>query len=752
MGNSAIWRRLAKSIGVFSIALITFLAIGFSLNDRLFVGNRGADSWIRTLAEFPILLEELTYDRREALLYKHKSVDPDIVMLAIDDTSIHKIGRFPWTRTVWGKVLDRLAHFQTKVVAFDVVLSEPERFCAAPSPDQELAKAITNFQKDGRSVVIAFGFTDDPNSAAKEIPMELQASAATGQVLSPIDSPLPFVNYTTLPVPELLATFPKLGHISSLASSDGVFRRVPILLPAVTEKSVDVIPTLALAAYQAWADAGEKKTTASFNLDGAHGVFDLLLTDANEKKASVELGEFGELRLRFRGGMDKFKTISVLDLLQSPENDPKMLDLLRGKTVFIGSTAFAAHDIRHTPVDAALPGVYMHANVFSMLRDRLFTKPARDSLFMSLGFFVVALPTLLLIMLTPWPLLHFVSVFGLIFACFWIDYKFFLGDGYMIALGTITIGLLASYSWITLFEFIASVLERRQIRSTFQRYVAPSIVKQMLAHPELLKVGGTKRNVSMMFSDVRDFTSISEKLSPQDLATLLNRYMGRMTEILFDTQGTLDKYIGDAIVGFWGAPVDVPGHPDCAVRGGLAMVEALPIVNAEFQKLGFPQISIGIGINSGEVSVGNMGSDRIFQYTALGDHMNLASRLEGLTKNYGVQLLVSEFTIESLTEKTFVYRPIDRVRVKGKAKAVGIFEILHHSHPLLQQAGGHTRFTQAFELYQTKQFESALRAFEALEADFPEDKPTQIHIQNCRSFIASPPQENWDGATTFKTK
>ena len=211
----------------------------------------------------------------------------------------------------------------------------------------------------------------------------------------------------------------------------------------------------------------------------------------------------------------------------------------------------------------------------------------------------------------------------------------------------------------------------------------------MLANPDLVKVGGEKKNITVFFSDVRDFTSISEKLTPEELSSCLNQYMGVMTDIIFKTSGTLDKYIGDAIVAFWGAPLVVENHAYKAVKAAIEMIEVLPSINESFREQGFPEFKHGIGLNTGDCSVGNMGSDTIFQYTALGDSMNLGARLESLCKYYGVQLNISEFTKDAIPpelQKNLTFRILDKVRVKGKEEAVTIYEVLHPSHPFMKDS------------------------------------------------------------------
>ena len=314
---------------------------------------------------------------------------------------------------------------------------------------------------------------------------------------------------------------------------------------------------------------------------------------------------------------------------------------------------------------------------------------------------------------------------------------------------------ISSYGWNTFINFYLTSKEKHKIRGAFSRYVAPAIVNQMLSNPDKLKVGGEKRNITCIFSDVRDFTSISEKLTPHQLSTALNQYMGEMTDILFDTFGTLDKYIGDALVGYWNAPIDVPDHPYHAVRGALKMIESLPKINKHFEEQGFPNFKIGIGLNTGDCSLGNMGSNKIFSYTALGDNMNLGSRLEGLCKFYGAQCIISEYTYNSLNDKQkseFVFRELDFVRVKGKEQPLRIFELLPSAHPYNKDSQSLNQYNQAYQLYLKANFKEALEILTQLHEKYPDDKSTKRLKETCQEYIKMPPPPDWDGVTVYKEK
>jgi adenylate cyclase len=260
----------------------------------------------------------------------------------------------------------------------------------------------------------------------------------------------------------------------------------------------------------------------------------------------------------------------------------------------------------------------------------------------------------------------------------------------------------------------------------------------MLKDPDKLHVGGTKMDITCLFSDVRDFTKISEGLSATELAHSLNLYMGAMTDIVFDTKGTLDKYIGDAVVALWGAPLPIGNHAQHAVEAAIQMMNALPAINEEFKKLGRPLFNIGIGLNSGECSVGNMGSSRIFSYTALGDNMNLGARLESLCKHYGGQILISDMTLERLDLTNIKTRFIDKVIVKGKTTAVGVHEVLHDNHWMIKDPESLEFYQMAHKLFQQKQFEAAMNIFKQLMIANEEDKPSKRLHDLCKKYFEQP--------------
>jgi len=686
--------------------------------------------------------ESRFYDLRMKLTMDPKAYDDRLVLAAIDDKSISDVGTWPFPRSIWTELLDKLDAYGAKVVAFDVFFSEASLACSQDTPDQELANAIRRFQSDPHQKVILPYSLAGADDAYKEIPpimynfiMDTRQQQGNQLLHSQIGK-------RVFPIDLLTETEAGLGIIQTREDPDGIFRHYPLL--ANVEELY--FPSFSLLAYQYYTN-----DRPVFNM-----------TSMADPKLKVETGELslnilGESKVRWIGDTDNFPFVSISDILKADSDDSYMQKTLKDKIIFIGSTAFGAHDLRHTPVDSKLPGVYFHMNMTQMLLDGNFFRPVAQSTKYSWFMLFGATTLMILIMLLNNPVLDLFSMASITIGLFLLDTFYLLPHGYEIKLFFCLFSVVACYSWSTFLEFYATSKEKDQIRGTFSSFVAPAIVDQMLKNPELAKVGGEKKNITVFFSDIRDFTSISERLTPDELSISLNQYMGVMTDIIFDNYGTLDKYIGDAIVAFWGAPVGMPSHEHAyhAVKSGIKMIEALPAVNARFKEQGFPELEHGIGLNTGDCSVGNMGSDKIFSYTALGDNMNLGARIESLCKYYGVQLNVSEYTIAALTEEQkaeFKYRILDKVRVKGKEHPVTIYEVFHSTHPFYIDEQAHKDYKRAFEHYLAQEFEQAADIFRELSKKYPQDKSSARMLNACEEFIKFPPPPDWDGVFTHTSK
>lgn len=686
------------------------------------------------LLDYTISFENRFYDFRMKAQLNPNFKSQEIVLVKIDDYSLQKLGVWPIPRTEHAKMIDKLRVFGAKVVALDILYPEKSPQMGNVSPDEVLAESFKNFQTAGGRVFLAYTLASNEGEVLAEPPLEMLNDAILTRNSPEVDMNPKKINRYTFPIQQFIETEAGLGNITALEDRDGIFRHYQLVA------NIDTIyyGSLALNAYEAFTE--QKKTINVFA--DATGELEL-----NGKK--MEIGRGGDVKIRYVGDEQQFDSVSLYDLITAPDDDQKMRSILGGKMVFVGSTALGAHDLRPSPINSKMPGVYSHMNMGHMLLHQYFYQNSNNSVKYSLIFLVLGMILFLGVQRMGNPFLDALVVILVVTSSYLVDVYYFLPNGYELKLFYCFFCFIACYSWNTFLKFYESNKEKKQIRGTFARYVAPTIVDEMLKDPEKLHVGGTKMDITCLFSDVRDFTSISEGLTATELAHSLNLYMGQMTDIVFDTKGTLDKYIGDAIVAIWGAPLEIGNHAQHAVEGAIKMMTVLPSINEEFVKLGRPIFNVGIGLNSGECSVGNMGSDRIFSYTALGDNMNLGARLEGLCKYYGTQILISEMTLERLDLTHIKTRPIDKVIVKGKTTPVGIHEVLHPLHWMSKDPESLNFYLTAYHLFQNRDFAGAMNIFGQLLMANEKDKPSKRFHDLCKKYVEHPEmvKDNFDVTT-----
>ncbi len=723
-----------RYLGVAFITLFCTLSMFFS-----FIERDIQDPGIKKAIAYSSFFENRFFDYRANKIIKDNEINQQITLVEIDDESMQAVGTYPFPRTVYADFLNRLTEYGAKTVVFDVLFPEKALACETGynNPDNIFARAITNFQNTpGRNVILPYSVADHPSGGFKELPEDLFNFIMDTQQAGEVGLKKEYVSNETFPIKALREASPGLGTLNHIEDSDGVFRHYHV---ASNFDSL-YLPSIGLLGFQNFREVTPKLI---INIDGSAQLI------AGESK--IPVNNQGELKIRYHGGVDKFESIGLYQVLKPNPDKEKLTKLLHNRIIFLGSTALGAHDLRNTPVDAKLPGVYFHMNLVHMLDNAYYFKPVEDSIYYSLLFLAIGTIILLILQRFDKPLLDVLGVVVVVSATLYLDAHYFIPKGYEIRIFFTLNSFILQYVWDTFLNFYQSNKDKKQIKGAFSRYVSPAVVNEMLQDPENLKVGGTRQDITCMFSDVRDFTSISENLSAEDLGNCLNQYMGKMTDLVFEYQGTLDKYIGDAVVALWGAPVPFDNHPQKAVEAAIAMINLMPEINASFEEQGFPEFRVGIGLNSGECSVGNMGSDSIFSYTALGDNMNLGARIEGMCKPYGAQILVSEYTFARLDQDAIICRPVDKVRVKGKTKPVELYEVFHETHPYLLNKEDYHDYIKAYRLYHQREFEEALVIFDKLHQKH-QDVPTQRLKGYCEEFIANPPEDSWDGVITFTTK
>jgi len=642
--------------------------------------------------------------------------DERVVIVAIDNKSIKEIGRWPWSRVTTARLIRKTAEASPRVIALDIVFSEPE----TPAADGELARSIA----DAGNVILGHFFRHEPQPVTPRARELLDATALWNVTVAPGTKTVPITSFPH--VDATIETIAPAGidaaFFNQIPDPDGVYRRslLTILHDGKLHASLGL---KGVALYQ----GGE----IEMGLDRGG------ITSLSAGGITIPAHPDGTLPIPWYGPGGTIRTVSAADVMAG-RVDPS---LLADRLVFIGFTEKGIYDLRATPFDPAFPGVEIHATVASAILSGRFivdTPPIRRVETLMVWGLPLLLSLLLSLVRSGWQggILLLVTAGGygvadfLLFDRLLID----LSPGFPVA------SLLLSFVGCELYRNLVSEREGRYLQRAFSSYVSPELVNELVKNPERLRLGGEKRTISVLFSDIRGFTTLSESLPPEQLVTILNRYLTPMTRIVMQEKGMLDKYIGDAIMAIFNAPLDIDRHADHACRGALAMIDELEALNGEFGREGLPRLAIGIGIHTGEAVVGNMGAENRFDYTAIGDTVNLASRLEGMTKLYGVSVIISEGTRLAL-QSPFHTRELDLVRVKGKSQPVAIHELRHDPYP------DPDRWGQGLDAWRRGEFERALSLFEGL----PDDHVVRLYRTRCRELILSPPA-TWDGVYTATQK
>jgi adenylate cyclase len=488
---------------------------------------------------------------------------------------------------------------------------------------------------------------------------------------------------------------------------------------------------------------------------GVHAIFEEGTANIGD---ALEWLRIGKLRIPvdenisalvpYRGRQGSFPYFSASDVLHGKVK-PQDLD---GAVVLVGTTAPGLMDLRSTPVGAVYPGVEIHANLIAGILDRnIKEKPA-----FILGAEIAEMLLLGLLLAVALPLLSPIraslTAIGAMLLVIAINLALWQYANTVMPLAATVLMIAVMFMLSMSYGFFVESRAKRQITGLFGQYVPPELVDEMSEDPEKFTMEGESREMSVLFSDVRGFTTISEGLTPKQLTRLMNEYMTPMTRIIHKHRGTIDKYIGDAIMAFWGAPLSDPDHARHSLLAALEMQQSLAVLREQFKAEGWPEIRIGVGINSGTMSVGNMGSEFRMAYTVMGDAVNLASRLESLTKQYGVGIIIGEKTQQALA-CDFEFRELDRVKVKGKDEPVAIFEPLGPVGQVDQAVMDELKlFRQAIKLYRAQDWDLAEVQLLNLQKAAPQSLLYQLYLERIAYFRANPPGADWDGVFVFHTK
>jgi len=704
---------------------------------------------------FPLLpkLEGLAYDLRLKLTLP-ESGDPQVVIVDIDETSLQREGRWPWSRDKLAQLTTQLfERYGVRAVGFDVLFPERDlssgvtvldrlaehelksdtRFAAALDRlrpeldfDARFAAAIR-----GRDVVLPIAFPTNEETQG-QLPAPLFSVADIAATPIPIQ---PEPGYVTC-LPELAEAAAASGHIDPFFDPDNLVRRVPML----KRYGGGFFPALSLAMVQTVVEA--RKVKPHFDKEGALDALDV-------GGLVVPVDYLGTALIPFRGKSRSFAYVPATKVLDGSLGGSEG-SALRGAIALVGTSAKALGDLRPTPLEPDFPGVEIHANLIAgMLNGDIRSIPAGANAIEAL---VMVASGLLALFAVPYrrPLLNALGVIGIAAAVVALNLALWMHWDYVIPVAATLLMLAVLFAWNMLAGFLREGAAIRKLSSMFGEYVPPERVAQMRESGEPFSMEGVSRKLTVLFSDVRNFTSLSEKLPPRELSAMLNAYLTTMTQIIYDHRhGTIDKYVGDAIMAFWGAPEANPEHARGAVEAAMAMQQRMPGLMKEFAARGWPAFSIGIGINTGTMSIGDMGSKFRKAYTVLGDAVNLAARLEALTKEYGVGIIAGENTAAAV--RSVAWREIDRVRVVGKARTVTIYEPVGSARDA-ELAAELERHHRALALYRARNFDEAEAAFSALAEAHPTTRLYAFFRSRCAAYRQSAPPVDWDGTTAFVTK
>lgn len=679
-------------------------------------------------------------------------------IVAIDEESLKRLGQWPWPRDLIAKIVDRLTADGAVAIAFDVLLAEPDRtgpqallkqwqgrtdmsslgavIAKLPDPDSELAASLAN-----APAVLAFSLNEQPGGGA---PLVKWGIAMAG------DDPVPFLYSlagSTRALPDLEKAAPGYGGVNFRPDRDGIIRRAPFLY-AFQGK---VYPSLAAEALR----VAQRTSTYIVKASNASGE---TAFGARTGLNNVKVGDFivpvdpgGDVPL-YDSGYEAQRFIPAWRIL-APGFDP---NLVAGNIILIGSTAAGLRDFKPTPLDPAAAGIEVHAQILEQIIGKQFLERpdwADGAEMLFLLVFGLALVLLLHPLGALWSaVLTLVAIAG----SFVFSWYAFRNQGLLIDPLYPSMAALAVYLSGSLLGYLRSESERRHVRRSFSMYLAPAVVEELSRHPDRLKLGGELRDVTVMFSDIRDFTRISEQLDPQALTHMLNTVLTPLTAAIQDTKGTIDKYIGDCIMAFWNAPLDDAEHARNSMRAALEMRRALARANEqlaeEARKAGRKviEVGIGIGLNRGPCSVGNMGSVQRFAYSALGDTVNLASRLESLTRSYGVEIIVGEDAAEGISDMALL--EIDRVQVKGRSRPLTIYTLLGATRDAAFDALASAQ-VRMLEAYRRQDWPAAREAIAACRELAPNlEGLYDLFMERVEDYAAASPGADWDGVFIAKSK
>ncbi|XQW85203.1 CHASE2 domain-containing protein [Thalassotalea piscium] len=736
--------------------LITILVISIS-----FISLAGVQKTLQRV-------EGILYDARLLITLpdKTRSFDEKVVIIDIDEKSIAEQGRYPWSRSKISQLVDNLNEAGVVVIAFDIVFSEPENnpvdliieknqqlasplFASIQSlkesvdADKELAVSLSRAE-----VVLGMMFDHhmDENSELNSVKGKRQLE----RVPSSVKSDIPAEQRTSY-IPEYSSMLNNIqvlekqasgtGFINSIPESDGFIRKAPLVI----QRHGQLYPSLALEAARVYSLS--ETITAKNRLNRN----EYWLQGLNFSEQSIPTNEQGQILIPFKGPSKSFEYISATDVLEKRLPQGK----LDGAIAFVGTSAIGLADLRATSVGIQYPGVEVHANVFEgLMHPEVIPTEPDTKLAIEFILLLITGSALSFLMTKKGPMrIFYICTGALIFHLIlnwslWIYFKISLPQ----------FQLLLLIIWLTLYYggvgFIIESYRRKNIKGIFNQYVPPAYINKLLHTKQGVSLKPERREMSVLFADIRDFTQLSENFTPEELSEFMSDYLSTTTGIIFDNLGTIDKYVGDMVMAFWNAPLDDEKHAIHAVQTALAMVKSTKTMTDTFKQRGWPAVNIGVGVSTGDMIVGDMGSIYRKAYTVLGDEVNLGSRIESLTKFYGVSVLISDITYQAITSHGMVCRQIDTIKVKGKQKPVTIYEPIGLSDKCNEQViSAITLHQKGIKAYFSQDWDLAITIFTQLQNTSAfSTKLYDIYIKRINALKGLNQKEAWDGVFIHETK
>ena len=706
-------------------------------------------------------LERFAYDARVRIT-SQGTVDPRIVIVDIDDKTLKEQGQWPLPRDKFAQMMDQLFNlYHVKLVAFDVSFPEADRsqdlalldrLSSGPlQGDQAFLKEAQGvrpqLERDKlfatsiqhRPVVLGYVFyASNQADGERKVGLLSPPAIADAHGQYPLVVFPKVVGYTTN-LPVLAQATASQGFFSNSVDDDGSVRWADQL----QEYDGNVYASLDLAVLQVL----QNNAPVNFGFDG--GEQDMAhLEDIMVGNAVIPVDDQMRALVPYRGPAYSFPYVSATDVIKGTAPAATLKDTV----VYVGTSAPGLNDLRSTPVGNIYPGVEVHANFLSGVFDGRVMN-AHPQYLRGAQVLLLLLVSLLVtwVAMTKSVITGTLAMLGTALVILVGNFALWKYVAVVFPLASPLIFLLLLFVLHTLYGFFVESRGKRHLSRMFSQYIPPELVEEMDSRKETASMESESRELTVMFADVRDFTSISEAMQPKDLSQLMNEYLTPMTHLIHTHRGTIDKYMGDAIMAFWGAPLHYPEHAHYAVENALDMTTKLKELNESFKQRGWPELRIGVGLTTGVMSVGDMGSQFRRAYTVMGDAVNLSSRLEGLTKEYKVQIICSEMTKDAAPD--FTYLELDRVRVKGKEKPVAIYEPLGKTDAVDKNLKALlTRHKQALTVYRNQDWDSAEREFFALQQASPGRTLYAMYLDRVAYFKNHPPGTGWDGVFTFKTK